>query len=126
MTLWATRPSVKAIGWAHPTPLPACTGESDNQQLCALQNEQSYKSDTSTNYELGVKTQFSDSVVFNAALYYIDWDDPQLDSVTINGALPITANGESAESYGVELDGTWYITPAFSITGSYAFTPKRN
>jgi outer membrane receptor protein involved in Fe transport len=101
--------------------IAACMGEADNQQLCALKDEQTFKSDTSVNYEIGVKTQFSDAVVFNAAVYYIDWEDPQLDSVTVNGALPITANGKSAESYGTELDGTWYITPDFSVTGSYAY-----
>ena len=103
-------------------PVPVDPNE---QNTCAQPDEASYKPDTTTNYEIGMKSQFSDSVIFNASLYYIDWKDVQLTSTTVNGAIPITTNGDSAESYGVELNGQWYITPKLSVTGSYAYTKAK-
>jgi outer membrane receptor protein involved in Fe transport len=87
-----------------------------------LPDEVLIKSDTTTNYELGMHTQFGDSVIFNSALFYIDWDDIQVADVTQNGAIPITSNGGSARSMGIEMSGQWYITQDLSVLGSYAYT----
>ena len=48
-----------------------------------------YKPDKTTNYELGVHSQFGDSLRLNGSVFYIEWDDVQLDSVTQNGDIPI-------------------------------------
>jgi iron complex outermembrane receptor protein len=103
--------------------VPPCTNPlTPGQNVCALPDEVEIKSDTTTNYELGVHSQFGDSVILNGALYYIEWDDVQIDDVTVNGEIPITSNGGSATSQGVELSGQWYITSNLSISGSYAYT----
>lgn len=99
-----------------PDPLPP-----NQQNLCAQPDEVKYDSDTTVNYEIGVHSQLSDSILLNGSLYYITWDDVQVDSVTINGDIPITANGGEAESYGIELSGQWYITNELSLIGSYAY-----
>jgi len=101
-----------------PDPLPP----GNEQNLCALPGEEQYKTDTSTNYELGLHSEFGDSLVLNGAVYFVDWDDPQLDSVTENGDLPIIANGQGAESTGVELSAKYFILPNFSVSGAYAYT----
>jgi outer membrane receptor protein involved in Fe transport len=101
-----------------PVPLP----ENNEQNLCALPGEESYDTDTTTNYEIGVHSQFGNSLLLNGAVYYIDWNHPQLDSVTENGALPIIANGKGAESTGLELSTQYFIQPNFSVSGSYAYT----
>jgi iron complex outermembrane receptor protein len=104
-------------------PVPACTELVEGQQnVCALPEEVQFKSDTTTNYELGVHSQFGDNVILNGSLFYIDWDDIQVGNVTQNGSIPIIANGNSAESMGVELSGQWYVTPSLSLMGSYAYT----
>ena len=52
------------------------------QALCALPDEVQYFPDTTTNYELGIRSQWLDRrLTFNGALYYIDWKDPQLATV---------------------------------------------
>ncbi|MEZ5502104.1 MAG: TonB-dependent receptor [Halioglobus sp.] len=94
----------------------------NEQNVCAQPSEASYKSDTSTNYEIGVHSQFGDSLILNGAVYYIEWNDPQLQSVTENGDLPIIANGQGAESTGVELSAQYYVMPNFSVSGAYAWT----
>ena len=103
-----------------PDPLP------DNvQNVCAQPDEARFKPDTTVNYEIGVHSQFSDSLLLNGAVYYIDWSDVQIGSVTVNGGIPITANGSAAESTGIELSSQYYITPALSISAGYAWTDAK-
>jgi outer membrane receptor protein involved in Fe transport len=102
---------------ACPDPLPV------NQIICALPNEFEYFADNTTNYEVGLRSQWLDRrLTFNSALYFIDWQDPQLLSQTANGAQPITINGEGAESRGIELSFAVEITDRLSIGVSYAQT----
>ena len=91
-------------------------------QVCGLPNELTYTSDTTVNYELGLRSQWGNSVIFNAAVYYIDWEDTQLDAPSLIGAQPITANAGSASSTGIELAGSWLVTPDFTLTASYSYT----
>ena len=107
----------------------------DNQQgACALlpgqqydtnafstRDESQYLPDKTTNYELGFKSTLNGGrVTLNGALYYIEWTDPQLTSATINASIPITVNADGAESKGIELNGSWLVTDAFSLRGSYS------
>ena len=93
------------------------------QNICALPNEEEYTPDTTTNYELGFKTQWLDRrLTLNGAIYYIDWADPQVASATINGSSPITINGAGAESKGVEIYGAARITDGLSIRAAYSYT----
>ena len=99
-----------------PDPLP------DNQIGCALPDERVFEADETTNYEVGVRsTWLEGDLVLNAAVYYIDWEKPQLAATTENGLLPITTNGKGAESSGVELSGSWQLTDALSVRGSYSY-----
>jgi iron complex outermembrane receptor protein len=100
---------------ACPDPLPP------NQIICALPDEFQYFPDTTTNYEIGLRSQWLDNrLTLNGALYYIDWQDPQLTSATVNGAQPITKNGEGAETSGIELALDANVTDRFNIGLSYS------
>ncbi|MDZ7783431.1 MAG: TonB-dependent receptor [Halioglobus sp.] len=99
-----------------PDPLP------DTPIVCALPDELLIKSDTTTNYEIGARTQFIDSLTLNGAVYYIDWNDVRVADVLENGDFPIISNGGTAESMGVEISGTYAVTPNLYIGGSYAYT----
>ena len=102
---------------ACPYPLPP------GQNVCALPNEVQYFPDTTTNYEVGVRSQWLDRrLTFNGALYYIDWKDPQLASVTVNGAQPIIKNGDGARSKGVELSLDAKATNRLRVGLSYSHT----
>jgi iron complex outermembrane recepter protein len=81
-----------------------CPAIITQQTVCALPEEVQYFPDTTTNYEVGVRSQWLDRrLTVNGAVYYIDWQDPQLASATVNGAQPITKNGEGAETKGFEV-----------------------
>jgi iron complex outermembrane recepter protein len=63
-----------------------------------------YRPDKTTNYELGVKADaFDHRLRFDAAVYYIDWKDFQLNVQPLNGAVGFTTNAGAAKSDGVEL-----------------------
>lgn len=105
---------------ACPVPLPP------NQILCAQPDEISYFPDTTTNYEVGLRSQWLDGrVLLNGSIFFIDWEGPQLASTTENGGLPITRNGQGAESRGFDVTFGFEITPALSVRGSYAYTDAK-
>jgi outer membrane receptor protein involved in Fe transport len=78
-----------------------------------------FKSDTLTNYEVGVKTQFLDNrVLFDIDAFDIDWNHIQLLS---NGAgFSYGLNGGSARSQGIEANGS--IRPVTGLAFDATFT----
>ncbi|MEM0929645.1 MAG: TonB-dependent receptor [Pseudomonadota bacterium] len=85
-------------------------------------DETQFFADTTTNYELGVKSTLLDgSLQLNGAVYFIDWTDPQVSSATVNASIPITVNADGAESKGVDLSFDWRALDNFRIRGSYSY-----
>jgi outer membrane receptor protein involved in Fe transport len=60
-------------------------------------------------------------LIFNGAVYQIDWDDIQTGSTTINGDLQITVNGSNARSRGLELSLQTRQLDHWSFTAAYAY-----
>lgn len=91
--------------------------------VCGLPNELAYQPDTTTNYEIGLKSQWFDRrLTLNASIFYIDWKDIQLSSATAVGSSDIIVNGPGASSKGVEFNLDAQITPELRLRGSYAYT----
>ncbi|MEO1656150.1 MAG: TonB-dependent receptor [Pseudomonadota bacterium] len=85
-------------------------------------DETQYFADTTTNYELGIKSTLLDGdLQLNGAVYFIDWTDPQVSSATVNASIPITVNADGAESKGVDLSFDWRALDNFRIRGSYSY-----
>jgi iron complex outermembrane recepter protein len=77
----------------------------------------SYKPDTTTNYELGVKGSVLDNKLFiDASLYHIDWRDIQISLVDAATSLTYNANGATAKSQGIELSLTAKPWRGMSVT----------
>ena len=86
-------------------------------------DERQYTTDSTNNYEIGAKSTWLDGdLILNTAVYFIEWDDPQVASATVNASIPITVNADGAESKGFELSGNWQVTDQLSVRGSYSFT----
>jgi outer membrane receptor protein involved in Fe transport len=104
----------------------ACTPEqiaNPTQVVCALPAEVQYFPDTTTNYEIGIRSQWLDRrLTFNGAVYHIDWKDPQLASVTVNGSQPIIKNGDGAKSDGIELSLDAKVTNRITVGIGYSHT----
>ena len=100
-----------------PDPLPP------GQTVCALPGELLFENDETTNYEIGLRSEWLDNTLrVNGSIYYMQWDDPQLASATQNGLSPITVNGKEAATYGGEVSFDWSISDNWAVRGSYAYT----
>jgi iron complex outermembrane recepter protein len=106
-------------------PVTSCTAAdiaNPSQALCALPDELLVRPDTTTNYELGVHSTLADgSWILNAAVYYIDWNDIQVDDQTLNGSINITSNGGGAESKGLEVSTRYRVTRNWELSATYAY-----
>ncbi len=96
---------------------------SPNQVVCALPSEVIYFADTTENIEIGMKSSWFDNRLHvNGAIYSVDWKDPQIGGATLNGAQPITTNGEGAKATGLELSLRAMLTDELTAFGSFAYT----
>lgn len=76
----------------------------------ALPTPPSFKSDSTRNYEVGMRTDlFEKRFSIDMALFYIDWKDVQILGLvnTANGPIGINGNSGSAKSKGVEWNLNW-------------------
>ena len=103
-----------------------CTQEDlDNplQATCALPDELLIEADETLNYELGLHSTLLDGrLSINAAIYHIDWDNVQVDDVTVNGNLNIISNGGEASSDGLEFSAQWRAGERWTVAGTYGYT----
>ena len=82
---------------------------------------QIYGPDTVINYELGLKGRRGGQS-FTAALFYIDWDDVQLNTATPFWGFYTVANGQGARSMGVETQLEGRLAEPFHYSLGYTFT----
>jgi iron complex outermembrane receptor protein len=86
-----------------------------------------YNPEYSVNYELGAKTEWLDGRArLNASAYYVDWKDQQAacqnPGIGATTNRTYTCNAGEANVTGLELDGLFKFTKAFSVSGAYAYT----
>ncbi|MBL4911106.1 MAG: TonB-dependent receptor [Alteromonadaceae bacterium] len=82
---------------------------------------QQYKSDTAINYELGIKGSFGEGMHnYTASIFRIDWTDPQLNTATSWGFFSV-ANGDSAQTQGLELELQGNLTDDLHYVLGYAY-----
>jgi len=80
-----------------------------------------YTSDTVDNYEIGIKGLLG-GLRYDLSVFQIDWNDPQLNTATPNWGFFAVANGESAESKGVELQLAGEIGESVTWGFGWAYT----
>ena len=81
--------------------------------------------ETAYNYEVGIKSDITDSLRVNATAFYMDYEDLQ---VVRFGPVPgsefgtfVTTNLGSADIKGFELESTLYLTDSFKLDGFFAY-----
>ncbi|WP_046003302.1 TonB-dependent receptor [Pseudoalteromonas rubra] len=100
-----------------PDPLP------DKQIGCGMPDEMLYTADTTTNYELGLKsTWLKNRLHFNAAIFNVDWEDAQIAGATVVGQIPYTSNAGTANAKGVEISTRAILSDSISAYATYAYT----
>ena len=67
-----------------------------------------FAKDEVLNYEIGIKGQ-TDTMTYTVSAFYVDWDDPQLNTTSDWYGFYIATNGESAVTQGVEIEVDGYV-----------------
>jgi len=91
-------------------------------QRAATQDTFTFQDESSDNIEVGAKTAWLDrSLIFNIALYELQFEDLQVS--TYDPDIPgfITGNAAKATSRGVEASLIWQATPRLQLSGSVAY-----
>jgi outer membrane receptor protein involved in Fe transport len=83
-----------------------------------------YASDTVENYEIGIKGT-AGGMRYDLSAFQVDWNDPQLNTATPNWGFFAVANGESAESKGVELQLSGAIGEQVAWGFGWAYTDAK-
>ena len=81
-----------------------------------------FKPDTTTNYELGVKSEWLNrKLLFDADIFYITWDNIHVLQRSANLLNTFTGNGGTATSKGVELNTHYQVLPELQVgvNGAY-------
>jgi iron complex outermembrane recepter protein len=83
-----------------------------------------YDSDTTINYELGIKTDLTDTLRLDATVFRIDWSDIQLLVAEVVGSQLVSgnANGGEAISQGLEWAATWRPMDGLNVVWTGAYT----
>jgi iron complex outermembrane receptor protein len=83
-----------------------------------------YKPETTWNYELGFKSTLFDRVRFNAAVFYIDYQQRLFQTVALqaNQFLQVTQNIGPSHNYGGEFDVSTRITPDLFVVAGFGAT----
>jgi len=86
---------------------------------------QTYKPDSTNNYEAGFKGRFDSGISYSADVFYINWSDPQISSSLPSGNLAVY-NANSAVSKGLELETSGPLpVPGFGYALGYSYTDAK-
>ena len=97
-------------------------GNDPPQSGCIYEDQALVRPDTTTNYEVGVRSSSGDGrFTASATWFHVDWEDIQVAGETPFSAQPITLNGAGAVSRGVELAGSAGLTDALRVRGQWSY-----
>lgn len=80
-----------------------------------------YRPDTDIDYEVGVKGQ-SEGVTFNADIFYVYWQNAQINTATTNWGFFAVQNAKAAATQGFELQFNGHFTEQWRYQFGYTYT----
>ncbi|SMF60922.1 TonB-dependent receptor [Allosphingosinicella indica] len=95
-------------------------------QSAAVAVPDGYESDSLWNYELGMKsTWFDRRLIFNAAIYQIDWDNIQVTGRDPTNSFGFIGNAGAARIQGMEVEVQARPADGLDISAGFNWLPKR-
>jgi outer membrane receptor protein involved in Fe transport len=79
-----------------------------------------FQSDSVTNLEIGVKGG-TDNFRYTASLFNVDWDDPQLNTTSAFYGFYLAANGDAANTSGLEFEMEGILGEGFHYRFGYTY-----
>jgi iron complex outermembrane recepter protein len=99
------------------------TGGFNTNTSIVLTEDRSYDAEQSWNYELGFKSSLINNRLFvDAAVFYIDWKDQQIDVPVPGGRGNMKKNAGESVNKGIELFVKGLITENLEATLGYGYT----
>ena len=80
-----------------------------------------FDSEVADNFEVGFKSRFGGSLIWNGAVFYQQFDDYQVEKQDEEGIGNTIVNAASAEIWGVETDFQWLATENLIVDGNLAY-----
>ncbi len=80
----------------------------------------SYSKDEVTNYEAGIKGDYNGHN-YTLSAFYVDWDQPQLNTTTAWWGFYVAMNGDKASTSGIEAELEGYLTESLHYRVGYTF-----
>jgi iron complex outermembrane recepter protein len=85
-----------------------------------------FDSDSLWNYEIGWKSAWSDDkLIFNGAVYYIDWSEIQIATTDITGAFEFIGNTGDADVMGFELESIMRPMEGLELNAGLTYSKAR-
>lgn len=81
---------------------------------------QTFDKDTVNNYEFGLKGRY-EQISFSAAIFYVDWEDPQLNLAAFPSGFLYAQNGDAAQTAGFEAEISGWLNDHWSYRINYTF-----
>lgn len=104
------------------------SGGLDFIQSGATAGVQPFSPEKLWNYEVGVKiAAYDNRLLINAAAFYIDWKDLQIQTNflaipgDISSAVELTQNAQGARNIGFEVDAQAMLADGFVVSGGYGY-----
>ena len=93
----------------------------------ALPTPPSFLSDSTRNYEVGLRTELGKQFSVDVAVFDVDWKDIQILGIvqTENGPIGINGNSGSARSRGLEWNLSWKVSPGVTLSWLGAYTDAK-
>jgi outer membrane receptor protein involved in Fe transport len=79
-----------------------------------------FEADSVQNYEIGLKG-LTDNFSYTVSAFHVDWDNPQLNTVTQIFSFYIAANGDKASTQGIEAEIEGMIGDSFHYRAGYTY-----
>lgn len=89
---------------------------------CLTEAEATWDPETTTSYEVGLKSQWLDNRLrFNATAFYQTYEDFQVAQTVPEAASQLMTNAAEVHSKGVEFDVTYLATDQLTLTGNVSY-----
>lgn len=83
-----------------------------------VESLRTFASDSVQNYEIGIKGG-NPNMRYTASLFHVDWDNPQLNTVSQFWGFYVAANGDKASTQGIELELEGYLADSFHYRAGF-------
>jgi len=109
-------------GYSSGVANPRRVCDDDNDTGCVSENDLYADPEETKNYELGLKSQWLDGrLTVNGAVFYIDWENTQVQGRTETAGFLIVRDGGEAKSYGLELEAVAQLTDNWVLDAGYTY-----